>query len=212
MCETGAFLSDVTLDFMLSCSSSSFFPRALLDQVTFVVLCRFSTMMSDHDNPAQTVICHDVYGNEHETLTSQLQWRPATYGIVIRDDKVLLLKQFGSKYDLPGGGVELGEDPKAAVVREVKEETGIGVVHPVLLGIESTLFRAAHSDNKSYHSLLFYYSCDYAGGDISIDGLDEYERHYAEKAVWFPLSGLDNTEIGSTVDFREYVKQRVHRS
>jgi len=28
------------------------------------------------------------------------------------------------KWDLPGGDVEYGEDPKKAILREIKEETG----------------------------------------------------------------------------------------
>ena len=54
-------------------------------------------------------------------------------GIIASKGKVLLLKRVMSKrflpgfYDLPGGKVELGEDPNLAIVREAKEETGIDV-------------------------------------------------------------------------------------
>ena len=92
----------------------------------------------------KTVTCLDVEGNRYEIPKEELQWRPSAYGIVIKDDKVLMSKQFGDKYDLPGGGVDLGEDLKVAVVREVKEETGIDVTNPHLLGTENNFFHSAH--------------------------------------------------------------------
>ncbi|KAF2165442.1 hypothetical protein M409DRAFT_55836 [Zasmidium cellare ATCC 36951] len=165
--------------------------------------------MSSEDGRTKTVLCHDVYGNTHETPIDQLQWRPSAYGIVIKNDTVLLLKQFGNKYDLPGGGVDIGEDPKEAVIREVQEETGITVKRPHLLGMESNLFRAAHSTDKSFHSLLLYFRCEYIAGELSLRGLDEYEQKYVLKAEWIPLSSLDEVEVGSTVDFRPQIRQCI---
>jgi ADP-ribose pyrophosphatase YjhB (NUDIX family) len=48
--------------------------------------------------------------------------------LILKSDKdnVLLVKPTYKKaWQLPGGGVELNEDPKQAVVREISEETGI---------------------------------------------------------------------------------------
>jgi 8-oxo-dGTP diphosphatase len=111
------------------------------------------------------VTCVDVFGKKHEIAISELRWRPSAYGVVIRGDKVLLCKQFG-KYNLPGGGIELGEKPQEAVLREVKEETGIDVVRPRLLGVESDFFRMSHDEDKaSFQTLLLYYACEYVGGN-----------------------------------------------
>jgi len=154
-----------------------------------------------------TVICLDVQGNTYEIPVDELQWRPSSYGIVIKDNKVLLSKQFGDSYDLPGGGVDLGEDPKAAVVREVKEETGIDAIDPKNLGVENSFFHSAHGNKKSYHSILMYYACTFQGGELSTDGFDEYEKEYAEIAEWVPVDSIDVIKIASTVDFRPYIKQ-----
>jgi len=154
-----------------------------------------------------TVTCLDVEGNTYEIPVTELQWRPSAYGIVIKDDKVLLSKQFGDKYDLPGGGVDLGEDVKAAVIREVKEETGLVVSKPKLLGMENNFFHSAHGNKKSYHSILIYYSCTLVGGELSTDGFDEEEKKYAEIAEWIPLNTIDDIKLASTFDFRSYIKQ-----
>lgn len=56
--------------------------------------------------------------------------RLAAYAVVIREDRILLsrLAPYLSRdelWTLPGGGVDFGEDPRDAVVREVYEETGL---------------------------------------------------------------------------------------
>ena len=106
--------------------------------------------------------CFDVNLNEYEIPTDELSWRPAAYGMVIRDGKVLLSRQFG-KYDLPGGGVDLGEELTAGVLREIQEETGIEATRPKVLGVENSFFHSAHGNKKSYHSVLIYYVCNYVG-------------------------------------------------
>ncbi|KAM0696239.1 hypothetical protein Q7P36_003485 [Cladosporium allicinum] len=154
-----------------------------------------------------TVICHDIYGNPHETPATSLQWRPATYVVLIKDDSVCLFKAKDGSYDLPGGAIELGEDPKSAAIREVKEETGLDATGPVLLGVESSLFRASHSDDRCYHSLLMYFHCTRYIGNISNEGFDEYEKQHMELAEWVPIVSLDDIKVGSTVDFRPYIRQ-----
>lgn len=158
-------------------------------------------------HPPTTVVCTDIYGINHATPTTELQWRPAAYAIVLKNASILLLRQNGGAYDLPGGGIHLGEDPRNAVLRELKEETGINATDPTILGTESSLFRATHADGGSYHSLLMYYGCSYVGGKISTRGLDAGEKLYVEGAEWVKLSNLDGINVSSTVDFRPYVRK-----
>lgn len=153
------------------------------------------------------VTCLDVQGNKYEIPVNELQWRPSVYGIIIKDNQVLMSKQFGDMYNLPGGGVDLGEKIEAAVLREVKEETGIDATNPKSLGVENSFFHSAHGNKNSYHSILIYYVCEFAGGELSTGGFDDYEKQYAEMAEWIPIDSIDTVKIASTVDFRPYIKQ-----
>jgi len=45
-------------------------------------------------------------------------------GVVIRDGQVLLLRNERDEWELPGGKLELGEDPASCVAREITEEVG----------------------------------------------------------------------------------------
>jgi 8-oxo-dGTP pyrophosphatase MutT (NUDIX family) len=45
-------------------------------------------------------------------------------GVVIRDGRVLLLRNERDEWELPGGKLALGEDPADCVAREIAEEVG----------------------------------------------------------------------------------------
>lgn len=102
-------------------------------------------------------------------LPSQRQ-RVAAYAVVRRgatgdvDNQVLLTRNSArgphpGAWTLPGGGVEHGEAPGAAVAREVAEETGIAVEIGNVLGVHDTHFvgTAPHGGVEDFHGvhLLF---------------------------------------------------------
>lgn len=54
-------------------------------------------------------------------------------GVAVQDGKVLLLENERNEWELPGGKLELGEDPVDCVVREISEESGWQVAAGPLL-------------------------------------------------------------------------------
>ena len=161
-------------------------------------------------NVPSHVIAVDFDGQAHEVAVNKLAWRPSAYGIVIKDGNILLHKQKNG-FDLPGGGVERGEMPDRAVIREVKEETGIDIINPSLLTIHSNFFKLPVPEHgyQFVQSILMYYVCDYVGGELSMDGFDEWEKENAELAEWWPVDKLDELHVGNSNDWRRYVRQLV---
>jgi len=51
--------------------------------------------------------------------------------LVVRNDKILMIKTLWSnRWELPGGGIEIGETAEEAAIRELKEECGLeGVIN-----------------------------------------------------------------------------------
>ncbi|MFI6030727.1 NUDIX hydrolase [Amycolatopsis magusensis] len=58
---------------------------------------------------------------------SDLRYPVSIKGIVVREGRVLLLRNERAEWELPGGRLEPGEAPEECVVREVREETGLEV-------------------------------------------------------------------------------------
>ena len=154
---------------------------------------------------SKKVSCRDIKGNFSEVLVSELSFRPSVYGVIIKDSKILLSKQWDG-YDLPGGKVELGETIKEALVREVKEETGVNVKVGKLICCEDSFFKLP-KDGKPVQSILIYYQCDFIDGEISTKYLSEDEKSYASKAEWIDLSKVKSLKFYNSVDSIKIIKE-----
>lgn len=78
---------------------------------------------------------------------------------LIQDGEKILLQNRVKKdwkgYTLPGGHVEAGESFVDAVKREMKEETGLDIQNPKLVGIKQFPFKNEENVNCRYIVLLF---------------------------------------------------------
>jgi len=149
-------------------------------------------------NENKKVICRDVEGNTYEVQAKELTFRPSVYGIMIKDGKVLLSKQWDG-YDFPGGGVDLGETLEEAVIREIKEETGYEARVKDIISIENSFFKLPFK-GTFVQSLLIYYLCEVTGGEASTEFFDENEKNYADKPEWVSLDEISNIKFYNSVD------------
>jgi mutator protein MutT len=87
--------------------------------------------------------------------------------VVIRDGRVLLIRRgkepLRGRWLVPGGTVELGETLQEAVVREVREETGIEVAPREVLIVFDRIDR--EEGRVLYHYVIVDYLCEYLSGE-----------------------------------------------
>ncbi len=107
--------------------------------------------------------------------------RPAAFGIALRDGKLAMVKVTvpgqGTWFDLPGGGVDAGEDDAQAVVREFGEETGLKVSPGALVVRASQRFR--QTDGSPVNNRSGHYRVELTGEDPTLKIEDDHEL------VWF---------------------------
>lgn len=122
--------------------------------------------------------------------------RRAARSIIRKDDQILVMhrNKFGQEYDiLIGGGVEMGEDPSQAALREIAEETGIAVSPLKLVFIE----RAPEPYGTQY-----IFICDYVSGDPKIDPSTPEAKislmgNNLYQPIWRKISELQTVEMRS---------------
>lgn len=77
-------------------------------------------------------------------------------GVVIYENKILLLRKFNSDYVLPKGRIEKGESKKQTAIREVYEETGVRSDIIRYLGEIHYIFYSKPEEEK-IHKTVFWY-------------------------------------------------------
>ena len=104
--------------------------------------------------------------------------RPSARGIIF-DDCGRIALVYSTKeeyYKFPGGGILAGEDKKEALIREVREETGL-IVIPESVSEFGSVLRRQKSDkfpNTIFEQENFYFLCE-VENIITEQNLDEYE-------------------------------------
>ena len=84
------------------------------------------------------------------------------YGLLLKDNKILLIKKCGGPYDgkldLPGGTIEFNEGIEDALIREFKEEVGIDIIDYELFDVVSTNVKWIHKNEEleTKHIAILY--------------------------------------------------------
>ncbi len=96
--------------------------------------------------------------------------RVAAYALCRNDGRVLLCHiapsvGAGDLWTLPGGGLEFGESPSAAVIRELEEETGYTGEVERLLDVSDRLFSDDPATDR-LHAIRIVYGVRITGGTL----------------------------------------------
>ena len=121
-------------------------------------------------------------------------------GILFKDSEILLVKRKNPPYQgmwaLPGGFVEYGEKTEDAVVREVKEETGVECAISNLLGVYSDPSRDPRG-----HTISIVYIMEYQKGTVK--GGDD-----ASEAAFHPLQSLPDLSFDHDIIIKDAIRRK----
>ncbi len=126
--------------------------------------------------------------------------RVAAYAVVERRGKLLLThwrRGHLHGWTLPGGGLEAGEDPRDAVVREVYEETGLEARVGKLIGVDSRVMvreEVPEGVDPELHTIRIIYRASVKDGPL---------RHEvggsSDEARWVPIKEIKGLRTLSLV-------------
>ena len=107
--------------------------------------------------------------------------------IILNEKNEILLQHRSDNHlwGVPGGAIEPGEEPAEAVIREVKEETGLTVVPERIVGVyggKSHLLTYVNGDLAAITSITFLCRV--------IDGTPQVNDNESHALEWFALNDL----------------------
>lgn len=127
--------------------------------------------------------------------------------IIIEDGCVLVAYNENEDYYYSvGGGVHMGESSREAVIREVKEETGVDYEVERLAFVNEYLYHGSgNMTGKECHVIEFYYLMKPKGNKFVIDrGGDDTAE---ECLKWMPLDEVKNNPKVFPVFYREKLSE-----
>lgn len=137
--------------------------------------------------------------------------RVASYGLIVKDDKILLcrlssIEKHVGKWTLPGGGLDFGEHPVDGAIREIREETGLDARIGGLAGIDSI---TSEFDSGMMHSIRILYYAEVADGELCMEedgSTDICEWFTQQEALALPL--VDLAQLGVKMAFDQAARLR----
>ncbi|GAB3794854.1 hypothetical protein GCM10028798_02520 [Humibacter antri] len=126
--------------------------------------------------------------------------RVAAYAVIANGSRVLLAhwNEHGrSGWTLPGGGLEPGEDPADAALREVREETGYDAELEELIGVHSHVIPEDQRDTGrgALQALRIVYRAHVVAGSLTNEADGS-----TDEARWFRLDEIPALRKVSLVD------------
>ena len=124
--------------------------------------------------------------------------------VIVRDERVLVVRRLNpplqGQWSIPGGLVETGETIKQALIREIREETGLAVEPIELIEVFERILRDTDS-RVQYHFVVIDYLCRILSGE-ACPGTDVSEIQ------WTRLEDLP--ELGITPETRSVIEKGLN--
>jgi 8-oxo-dGTP diphosphatase len=127
--------------------------------------------------------------------TSYLNSKPSVCAVIIRNNKVFLVRNIGSSWDLPGGFLLYGESPEDGLKRELMEELNTKIEIERLL----TALVDVYGNNGEF-SLNLFYKVNLISDEVKTGAeIEEYK--------WFDINKLPPIAFESTIKVLSNIKR-----
>jgi 8-oxo-dGTP pyrophosphatase MutT (NUDIX family) len=129
--------------------------------------------------------------------TERQRTRVAAYALVTGEDRRFLLCRTAPGvvpdpvWVLPGGGIEFGESPQMAVVRELEEETGLAGDVRELLDVHDRIIERSETGER-VHAIGIIYRVDVSGDELR----DEVDGS-TDTCAWVPPTDTANLNLSA---------------
>lgn len=137
---------------------------AVLDPAGELVVTYRTSPVTDQPRPAQRLRGQDA-GLDLDGIVPEIRQRVAAYAVVWSSAGLLATEYSGltaveGRWGMPGGGLDEGEDPRAAVLREVYEETGQQVELGPLVAVQTShwIGRSPRGGIEDFHAVRLIYT------------------------------------------------------
>src|SRR3989338_10539764 len=140
-------------------------------------------------------------------------YRVSIKGLFVKDGKILLLKEskkLSGQWELPGGGLDFGEDIYQALRREIGEETGLLIKHISEKPIYIWTQRSEHKRNmKWFYSLVLAYRIELENFEFkATDECEELGFFSKEELHSIELNGHTNG-LKNVFDPADFVSKEI---
>ena len=149
------------------------------------------------------------YGGCTHTFT-----RDSARSIIIRNGKIAMIhSQKYDYYKFPGGGIEDGENPIEAMIRETQEEAGLKVIPKTIkeYGYVHRIQKSDYNPSECFVQDNYYYLCDAVDGLVSQD-LDDYEKQESYQLEYIePASAIEKNRSVKDSPYNQTMFEREAR-
>lgn len=141
---------------------------------------------------ADMIFDKEIFHKPDLNLDGLCACRKAVRAVILRDGKLLMIYSMkNDEYKFPGGGLESGESPEEALIREVREETG-AVVKRIGEKIGKVKeYNRKEGDFADFFMMVSDYYDVEIESELGDQMLDDYERELEFVPVWI---GTDDAE------------------